>query len=483
MSAELSLADGVLIFGDKDVLGTGSYSQDPTTGATLSGLQTGQVTFGAPATYHSYPFDPDPTDYPGTDQIFTGSNQTGFHDGYSVYANRARGPQVITLDYSSLIPAGSQIDTFTLGIAADDFQFPVWRQPFVASINGTINAALKSTLNSLVQTGPQVQFFSIGLDPASLNASNVLTLTIDNSGDGGDGWAVDFLTVGVQTSGRVCQKKLAMMENAYFAGSEAGLYTINADGSGLTKLLSVPPSPHGGSIPRWSPDETKIAFDAEFGGNDEIYVINQDGTGLQQLTFDPAGDRDPVWSPDGTKIVFDSNRGMSQDLFVMNADGSNIANLTNSPNSDEYADDWSPDGTQIVFDSYASGLPQDLWIMNADGSGQTDLTPHTEGYADGGGRWSPDGTKLIFGSSRIGNGDIFMMNPNGTAVTDLTNRPAYDYSDTVWSHPDGVIEIAFTRRLQDGTNGVYTMNGNGTNQRAIFLPNTQDNLLLDARRR
>src|SRR5438105_3904057 len=85
ISAELSLADGVLIFGDKDVLGTGNYAQDPTTGATLLGLPAGQVTFGAPPTYHYYPFDPDPTDYPGTDQIFVGSDQTGFHDGYSVY--------------------------------------------------------------------------------------------------------------------------------------------------------------------------------------------------------------------------------------------------------------------------------------------------------------------------------------------------------------------------------------------------------------
>ncbi|PYL70635.1 MAG: hypothetical protein DMF26_21400 [Verrucomicrobia bacterium] len=200
MFAELSLADGVIIFGDKDVLGTRNYPRDPTRGATLLGLQAGQVTFGAPATFHSYPFDPDPTDYPGTDQIYTGSNQTAFHDGYSGYANRARGPQVIVLDYSSLVPAGSQIDTFTLGIAADDFQFPLWRQPFKACINGTVDAALKSTLNSLLQTGPYVQFFSIGLDPASLDASNVLTLTIDNGGDGGDGWAVDFLTVGVQTN-------------------------------------------------------------------------------------------------------------------------------------------------------------------------------------------------------------------------------------------------------------------------------------------
>ena len=39
---QASLADGVLTYGDKDVLGTGNYSQDPTTGATLLGLPAGQ---------------------------------------------------------------------------------------------------------------------------------------------------------------------------------------------------------------------------------------------------------------------------------------------------------------------------------------------------------------------------------------------------------------------------------------------------------
>ena len=97
-------------------------------------------------------------------------------------------------------------------------QFPVWRQPFSASINGTVNAALKRTLNSLVQTGPVVQFFSIGLDPASLDESNVLTLTIDNVGDGGDGWDVDFLTVGVQTTGPL---------NLLSVGSVKGEFSID----------------------------------------------------------------------------------------------------------------------------------------------------------------------------------------------------------------------------------------------------------------
>ena len=120
--------------------------------------------------------------------------------------------------------------------------------------------------------------------------------------------------------------------------------------------------------------------------------------------------------------------------------------------------------------------------MNADGSEQTNLTPHTKGYADGSGRWLPDGTKLTFTSTRTGTGDVFVMNPDGTGVTDLTNNPAYDYGATIWSQrASGGIEIAFTSR-SGGSSGVYTMKGDGTNQKAIFLTNTLENPYLDARR-
>ncbi len=87
----------------------------------------------------------------------------------------------------------------TLGIAADDFQNTVFGNPFTASVNGITNVALTNELNSLNQTGPVVQFFTIGIDPSLLSSTNVLTLTISEGGTGGDGYAVDFLTVGVTT--------------------------------------------------------------------------------------------------------------------------------------------------------------------------------------------------------------------------------------------------------------------------------------------
>ena len=187
----------MITYGDMDVLGTGTYASDPTAGATLFGLSAGVVTFGGPEVNHTFPFSPEPDDFPGTDQIYTSSNQTAFGDGYSRFAGRALGPQVLTLDYSALVDPLRPIETLTLGIAADDFQFPAFGQPFQATINGNPFLPLTDVLNGLDQTFPQVQFFSIGIDTSLLNASHELVLSIDQIGDGSDGWAVDFLTVGV----------------------------------------------------------------------------------------------------------------------------------------------------------------------------------------------------------------------------------------------------------------------------------------------
>ena len=187
----------VITYGDMDVLNYGGYPGNPTAGATLAGLAPGAVTFGQPPLGHDWGFSPEGDDHPGTDRIYVGSVQTNFHDGYSGEDTRLNGPQVIVLDYSSL---ATQCDIasqgITLGIGADDFQNVPFGQPFSASVNGYLHPGLTAVLNALDQTGPVVQFFSIGIDPLYLSPSHSLTLAIDEGGDGGDGWAIDFLTVG-----------------------------------------------------------------------------------------------------------------------------------------------------------------------------------------------------------------------------------------------------------------------------------------------
>ena len=77
-----------MTFGDKDALGFDVYGDsEPTDGASLEGLTIGAVTFSFTGFAHGFPFSPEVSDYSGTDQIFVGSDQTAFGDGYSVFSD------------------------------------------------------------------------------------------------------------------------------------------------------------------------------------------------------------------------------------------------------------------------------------------------------------------------------------------------------------------------------------------------------------
>jgi hypothetical protein len=91
--------------------------------------------------------------------------------------------------------------------------------------------------------------------------------------------------------------------------------------------------------PAWSPTTEQIAFVSNNSGNDEVWIINRDGSGARQLTVDRNGlwDKHPSWSPDGSKIVFWSNRTGNRQIWVMNADGSDLHSLSRTS-----FNDWDP---------------------------------------------------------------------------------------------------------------------------------------------
>jgi hypothetical protein len=91
--------------------------------------------------------------------------------------------------------------------------------------------------------------------------------------------------------------------------------------------------------PTWSPLGGVITFVTNDDGDDEVFTVNLDGSIHTQLTYNgPDWDKHPTWSPDGSKIVFFSNRDTGRrQLWIMNANGSGQQNLSNSA-----ADDWDP---------------------------------------------------------------------------------------------------------------------------------------------
>lgn len=138
---------------------------------------------------------------------------------------------------------------------------------------------------------------------------------------------------------------------------------MDADGSNRT-LIS---NDFGDSSARWSPDDTRFAFNSIADDNVEIFTMNVDGTGRTRLTNQVGVDGRPAWSPDGTKIAFESERDGQFENYVMNADGSSQTRLL--PGQLGFRANWAP-GEQIIFDDVTT-----IIAVNADGTGMEVIPP------------------------------------------------------------------------------------------------------------
>ncbi len=213
-------------------------------------------------------------------------------------------------------------------------------------------------------------------------------------------------------------------------GSMCAIYSINNDGSGLTKLT-------GDMVdivnPQWSPDGTKILFE----GNPNIYIMNADGSDLINLTRKAEG-RHPDWSPDGKQIVFNSLRSGNNEIYTINVDGTGIKRLTNTP-LDDLEPQWSPNGFWIAYyttkNLSTGGWYYEICVINSDG---TELKEITEGVTL---RWSPDGSQIAFLGPYS---NIFMIEPDGTGLKNLSNSNGYDF-DFSWSPDSKLIAFATNR--------------------------------------
>ena len=154
------------------------------------------------------------------------------------------------------------------------------------------------------------------------------------------------------------------------------------------------------SDPAFSPDGSRIAFVSQRDGNAEIYVMNADGTGTTRVSNDPQPDGRPSFMPDGQSLVFHSPRTAGKlQIWAVNVDGTALTQLTrDSVNSSPAV---SPDGQIIAYVS-TRNKDGDIWLMNRDGTNQRQFTRSPQ-QRESEPRFLRDGTLVYLAERREGN--------------------------------------------------------------------------------
>jgi Tol biopolymer transport system component len=179
------------------------------------------------------------------------------------------------------------------------------------------------------------------------------------------------------------------------------IYTMDAGGSNRNELYSD--FMWHLAVPSWSPNGTQLAMECWGEGSDlpDICFMDADGTNVSHLPNSAGGER-PTWSPDGAMIAFERD----DDIYVINVDGSNQNNLTASQ-AREFWPEWSPKGDKISYEGL-DGTAH-IYIMDADGSHQVVLVDQgfswccQHAYA-----WSPDGSRIAYVEQREEDGEVNM---------------------------------------------------------------------------
>jgi Tol biopolymer transport system component len=251
------------------------------------------------------------------------------------------------------------------------------------------------------------------------------------------------------------------------------VFVMNADGSGQTQLTFNTATEHD---PFWSPNGKQIGFfsDRVAANVDELWVMNADGTSQRQLTVGTDGGYSGDWGPDGRTIVFGKDIPGIDQFFLINADGSGLRQLSSfaDAGTGSYGAHFAPTGTQIVFTHDVPTGPDALSLLSSSGGLPADFTS-INGYAPD---FTGDGKRIVFYGNQAPDGgtdnEILSIMPTGAGLMQLTSTANGVQESAPSPSKDGLNRIAF--RASDGDNEIFVMNGDGSGRVQITFNSGAD---------
>ncbi|WP_447969580.1 Tol-Pal system beta propeller repeat protein TolB [Nitrospira sp. M1] len=208
-------------------------------------------------------------------------------------------------------------------------------------------------------------------------------------------------------------------------------------------------------MPTWAPDRKSLVYTAYRERKQQI-IQRTLSSGKEKILVQPASlNITPVFSPNGKQLSYASAQEGNSDIFTLNLETMEVQQIT-SHRSADLSPSWSPDGTKIAFTSDRGGRPQ-IYIMDADGSNIQRLT--FKGDYNAAPTWSPRGDWIAFVCRISGEGfKLCRITPDGSRYVQITSGPSIDDSPS-WS-PNGR-HLAFSS-IRRGKSHIYLINSDGT---------------------
>ncbi len=240
----------------------------------------------------------------------------------------------------------------------------------------------------------------------------------------------------------------------------ADIYRMRLDSSDLTNLTAGFPLP--ALDPEYSFDGQKIAFSARVSGTEQnIYVMNADGTNPQQVTSGPDIDQTPAFSPDGQTLVFQRGNHIS----TVAVTGGLVSNLTDGLQVDTFPSYCPPGDPYIVIFTRGG----ELWALQGETLFQV---THTSAESEFLARHSREhdtlyalassaptsGIRGIRSQSQGPSGNLYSLRPDGSGRKQLTNN----------LQANG---LTVGPRLQQAPSSTFTMNmvNNSTDTLYVYV--------------